>query len=146
MKIKRIGLIAASISCFLLSAAIPAMAAPKYKLQLTGIVCHDTEDWTGADEPYLNVDGRRVWTAGSMNNGDVQDLRIVPPITFITSTQIKLYDADIGSFFDRDDYLGTVTVNSSQAGVNGAGKDNIGYFRKDGAKYDLYYSVQQIEW
>jgi hypothetical protein len=146
MKIKKIGLLVASVSGFLFSAAIPAMAVPKYQLKFVGIQCYQTEDWTGPDEPYLIIDGRQVWRAGSMNNGDVQDLRIVPPVTFFSSSQIKLYDADAGSWFDRDDHLGTVTVTSSQAGENGQGMNHIGRFRGDGASYDLYYTVQQIEW
>ena len=106
------------------------------KLQLISLVCHGTEDYTGADEPYLLVKGRRIWGPESMNDNDVEDLSRVSPISFSSKARIDLYDQDAG-WLDDDDHLGTTYARASFAGRG----EYEHHFRGDGAHYTLTYQV-----
>ena len=106
------------------------------RLKLISLVCHDTEDWTGADEAYLLVKGRRIWGPQSMNDNDAADLRGVFPVSFTSSARIDLYDQDAG-WFDNDDHLGTAYAYASQVGT---GEKQVS-FTKSGASYTLFFEV-----
>ncbi len=82
-------------------------------LKLISLECHDTEDDTGADEAYIRVNGRKVWSA-DINDGQTQDLGKVERIEFVDNSRIDLYDGDTG-VFDPDDHLGTQYVWNRQA-------------------------------
>ncbi|MBE9591881.1 MAG: hypothetical protein IMF19_00225, partial [Proteobacteria bacterium] len=75
------------------------------ELELISLVCKATEDWTGADETYLLLNGRRVWGPNSMNDNDVEDLSRMPKASFHSKVRVDLYDQDSG-WFDDDDHLG----------------------------------------
>ena len=66
-------------------------------LLLQWIQCHGTEDWTGADEPYLLVCGRKVWT------------QVPSAIQYRLPSFPLRYDQDFG-LWDDDDYLGSWIV------------------------------------
>lgn len=108
-------------------------------LTLKTLYCHETEDWTGADEPYLRVNGKTVWS-GSLN--DEQDTNLLDKngnlLTFALNGQatIKLFDKDFG-WFDDDDFLGQVEVTTQEIGLG----DQIAFFTLDGANYELTYTV-----
>ena len=49
-------------------------------LRLISLYCSATEDSTGADEPYLHVNGIKVWGSESpgLNDQETVDLSAVP--------------------------------------------------------------------
>ncbi len=106
----------------------------RYFLRLLTLSCERTEDTTGADEAYLEVNGRRVWAA-SMNDG--QHKKVDEEIEFTDSVSVALYDADGSTFFDSDDYLGQTRITTAEAG-NGEKQQR---FSRDGARYVLAYQV-----
>lgn len=106
-------------------------------LRLRTLHCHQTEDFTGADEPYLRVQGAVVWGPSSLNNGQVANLSPVALIPFFGLATIELFDQDTDGIFDPDDFLGALTASHAQAG-QGA---QSGQFTGDGASYTLVYEV-----
>lgn len=118
-----------------------------YKLHLISIRCNETEDYTGADDAYICVDGRRIWGPAKMNNGDVQDLRMVFPVRFKRDTQfiaLSLYDQDSNWEvvtndlpLDEDDFLDTVSIPAIDAGKG----ELRCSFTGDGASYEITYRV-----
>jgi hypothetical protein len=120
----------------------PVSAYTTRYLSLVSLKCIETEDWTGADEPYLivryGITDNVVWS-GSLNDGQTADLKPLPSFPFHVyerggSVQILLLDRDSP---DENDLLGKVTVSSTEAG--------LGYrtvkFNDDGANYELTYYV-----
>ncbi|MCB5292362.1 hypothetical protein [Arthrobacter sp. SO3] len=98
-------------------------------LQLKLIQCHGTEDWTGPDESYLLIGGRKVWGSQSMNDGAQEPLTQVSGVPFENSLRLSLYDQDSG-LWDDDDYLGSWVVwggehtqGEKEARFNGDGAD-----------------------
>ncbi len=107
-------------------------------LTLLSLLCNETEDWTGADEPYLRVNGRQTWR-GSLNDGDSVDFGIGQTgldVSFSQLATIQLYDDDFG-WFDNDDFLGSVQATTDQIGLG----EQTAYFTGDGASYELTYIV-----
>ncbi len=125
-----------TIMFFIISfTTLPALSfAQSMVLVLKSLECHETEDWNGADEPYLTVNGKKVWN-GVMNDGDIETLSIRRTVS--SPAYIKLYDTDSG-MFDKNDHLGTVTATSSMKGRG----TMTGGFTQDGANYTLYYHVE----
>ncbi len=112
--------------------AASAQATTRY-LKLVSLQCITTEDWTGADEPYLNVGGNTVWS-GSLNDSQSANLTGLSATPFFGQIEIELYDDDSP---DGDDWLGTGVAHDWQAG---SGYQTI-YFTQDGARYKLTYYV-----
>lgn len=109
------------------------------KLRLISLYCSTTEDSTGADEPYLLVNGNQVWGMESpgLNNGDTADLSAVPVIDFDTRARVELFDRDLGGALDPDDLLGRFYAGKMQAG-----QGELEYkFTLDDADYTLTYEV-----
>jgi hypothetical protein len=110
-------------------------AAPKFTVVVDSLLCHVTEDNTGADEPYLLGNNVRFWGNGSLNNE--QSATVDRSFDAQGNASIKLYDADLGAWPDYDDYLGTVSVTADQIGQG----DITGKFTGDGASYEIVYHV-----
>ena len=106
----------------------------RYFLRLLTLSCERTEDTTGADEAYLEVNGRRVWAA-SMNDGQLRN--VDEEIEFAGSVSVALYDADGSTFFDSDDYLGRTRITTAEADTG----EKEHRFSRDGARYVLTYRV-----
>lgn len=110
-------------------------------LKLKHLYCQETEDWTGADEPYLRVNGSKKWSSNSLNTGegiDLFDNRGNPlEVSFNGQAVISLYDSDGNHWYDRDDFLGSWTVTNQEIGRG----DLIASFNLDGASYQLFYEV-----
>jgi hypothetical protein len=104
------------------------------KLKLKSLYCQKTEDTTGSDEAYLVINGEQIWGDQPINDQDPRPINI--EFDFSKEVKIKLFDRDTG-IFDRDDYLGTVTITEDQAGQG----EKEGNFTEDGADYTLYYEV-----
>lgn len=106
------------------------------QLRLISLHCRKTEDWSGPDEAYLLVKGRRHWGPQSMNDGDAADLSATRPVGFQAKARIDLYDEDAG-WPDDDDHLGRTYAREAQAG-----KGDVEHrFTGDGADYLLTYEV-----
>lgn len=115
---------------------LPALSfAESMVLVLDTLKCHETEDWNGADEPYLTISGIGTVWSGVMNDGDQRTLN--QRRTVGSPAYIKLYDTDSG-MFDKNDHLGTVIATSSMKGRG----TMTGGFTQDGANYTLYYHVE----
>lgn len=114
-------------------------AQTQSRLVLVSLHCEETEDTTGADEPYILVNGNRVWGPGSLNDNDTVDLsKAVNPIAFANHANIQVWDQDTGAF-DDDDKLGDFTVSSEEV----AEGDKSRRISGDGSKYTLFYRVEK---
>lgn len=111
------------------------------KLHLKNLYCRETEDLAGADEPYLRVNGPKIWSSNSLNTGENVDLLnkngMPLEIDFDVKATISLYDSDGNHWYDRDDFLGSWTVTNLDIGRG----DQIAYFTLDGASYELAFAV-----
>jgi hypothetical protein len=116
--------------------AVSAQSTDHY-LQLVSLKCIETEDWSGADEPYLKIAGVRAWGSDGLNDGETADLRGVAAWKLYARSQvdIALYEFDSP---DGDDWLGTVVVSVQEQA--GQGLRTIS-FTRDGAKYQLTYYI-----
>lgn len=121
-----------------MSAPASADASTQFKVYIESLMCNETEDWSGPDEPYLLGNDNRIWGNGSLNNG--QSTSVGVSFTSVGTASIKLYDSDAGSWFDRDDFLGEIVVDSSQLNQG----RQTGRFTRDGANYTITYYVQPV--
>jgi hypothetical protein len=104
---------------------------------ITRLHCHETEDYTGADECLLKIfkDGHHYGSyRQDMNNGNDWSLNITT--IFSNKVEIELWDEDAG-LWDDDDFLGRVTITrDNSGGRNGNSSD----FTLDGARYTIYWN------
>jgi hypothetical protein len=106
------------------------------QLRLISLFCSTTEDTTGADEPYLLVNGVKVWGSEvpGLNDQQTADLSAVPVIAFDTRARVELFDEDSP---DDDDLLGRFYAGKGQLG-----QGEVEYkFVEDDADYTLTYEV-----
>jgi hypothetical protein len=106
-------------------------------LRLISIFCRATEDFTGADELKILVNGTERWR-GSLNDGQSASLRALPLIEFSSTARIELYDEDQGGP-DNDDFLGRHNATASEVGQG----EKFPSFTEDGANYTITYQVQR---
>lgn len=100
-------------------------------LRLKSLKCNKTEDFIGADDPYLHVNGDKIWGPIKAKKGDV--LIINEHTTIKSKAIIELWEKDI----DRDDHLGTHITTVSEVGAG----DMHASFVESGADYELTYEV-----
>nr|QNO48667.1 hypothetical protein AMAKCJMG_00001 [Methanosarcinales archaeon ANME-2c ERB4] len=102
-------------------------------LRLLALACRKTQE--AIDEPYLEVNNRRVWGPHSMNDGDSESLDI--DVEFSRVAHVDLWEYDRA----RSDQIGGKDVDSS---ISGAGTQRVNL---DGrrAKYTLTYEVIEEE-
>jgi hypothetical protein len=100
-------------------------------LNLKNLKCIITEDRIGADDPYLHVNGTKVWGPIKARAGD--DLIINEHIKFKSKAIIELWEQDI----DPDDHLGTHIISNEDLG---SGAKTL-KFTENGADYELSYEV-----
>jgi hypothetical protein len=133
-----VSLATALLLALLVTPAKPAKAAePQSYLQLISLICRDTEDTWGADEPYLRVDGNTVWS-GRLNTNDSANLQGSPEIPFgyTGSINVELFEDDSP---DNDDFLGEKFVSYTEAD----GTNKTAVFDLDDARYTLTYRVRR---
>ncbi len=85
------------------------------QLPLASLHCRKTEDWTGADEAYLVVKGKRRWGPQLMNDGDTVDFVGTRPVSFQSKARIDLYYEDTG-WLAADDHLGRTYARAAHEG------------------------------
>ncbi|GAA0946368.1 hypothetical protein GCM10009554_42100 [Kribbella koreensis] len=76
-------------------------------LKITHIVCHQQEDFTGADDAYLVQDGKVLWGPVQMISGDSKDIQDVPV------TQDHVLTLMEGDSPDDDDNLGAKKITGA---------------------------------
>ncbi|HEY9666898.1 MAG TPA: hypothetical protein V6C91_08835 [Coleofasciculaceae cyanobacterium] len=103
------------------------------KLHLKYMIVHDTQEWP-QDEVYMKIDGRQVWSEGSVAVGDTLEIYKTFDITGF-SDKITLFEDDWWPNGDED--LGSHTVNIGEAGL----VDQKAFFTQAGANYELVYDV-----
>ncbi len=92
---------------------------------------YDTQEWP-QDEPYLQVNGKTIWSSGGVGNGhhgvgktfDIEGY----------SDTLSLWEND--SWPNNDEFLGENKIYSWQRGT-----DMELFFTKEGANYKLVYDV-----
>lgn len=105
------------------------------RLKLLDLRCIKSQE-SGGDEPYLLVDGEKVWKSEEMNSGEFVSLRSLDLIHFEDKIKVELMEKDSG-MFNRDDKLGACMIRET-----GLGKDELDCeFDEDGAHYMLIYKV-----
>jgi hypothetical protein len=104
------------------------------EVRLVRLACITTED-SGADEAYLNYNGVRVAGPHDINDGETWDLGIVRPISGIAT--VDLFDEDSP---DEDDFLGRVTITTSELNLGLRNQD----MKEDDAHYTLFYRVDEV--
>lgn len=105
------------------------------RLKLLDLRCMKSQE-SGGDEPYLVVNGDKVWKSDEMNSGDMVSLRSLDLIEFEGNIKIELMEKDSG-IFNKDDKMGSCVVRES-----GLGKDELDCeFDEDGAQYMLIYKI-----
>jgi hypothetical protein len=105
-------------------------------LRLISLFCSTTEDTTGADEPYILVNGNKVWGSESpgLNDTETADLSAVPVLPFNTRARVELFDNDSP---DDDDLIGRFYAGKLQVG-----QGELEYkFVEDDADFTLTYEV-----
>ena len=101
-------------------------------LKLGSITCHKQEDWTGDDDPYVKVNGRRVWGPKSMDVGQTREINHW--VGFSRRAHVVLYECDS---WDGDDHLGAHTLTREHIGI---GEQEYA-FSEDGANYTIWIEV-----
>lgn len=84
-----------------------------------------TED-VASDEPYLKVNGRKVWGPRSIDEGQQRPIGVVVH----EGDKVSLYEEDLGGPFDDDDFLGDAEVKGASGTLE---------FSRDDANYTLSY-------
>ncbi|WP_199043834.1 hypothetical protein [Glycomyces salinus] len=136
----RIRIAAAGAAAAVMATAVPAAAsaaeeewdATRYYLMYRSSACiesltvHEAEDWSApGDEPYLTVDGWRIWESpGSMDDGATAAVNR----TVAVGSVVAAWDYD---WPDPDDFIGSDTVGSRGGTLT---------FQGDGAHYSARYS------
>lgn len=105
-------------------------------LKLVSLECVKTEDWTGDDKIYIEVN-REKHIIGVFNKGDIIDIDLV--FSFKNSICIRILEDD-PDFLDGDDFLGEVCPDYAD---KSAGSDILSTIKYglSGCKYILRYRV-----
>ncbi|MFI0405773.1 hypothetical protein [Actinomadura sp. 3N508] len=129
-------LLAAPVLALTLAGGAPATAtaqetSTKAAVNLTRLVCYETEDSSGGDEIYIRINGKKVWSIADSINCD-HDKPNHYPINRKAKTgdQVSLYDKDGDLPGDSDDHLGTDTVEGNRGSL---------VFNLDEALYTIEY-------
>lgn len=134
-----LALLGALAAALVIVAPSPAAAAPAVQtvqLHIVNIECLFQNDTFGSDEPYLLVNGARVWSGSNVDDGDVA--RVDYQSGFDDVIQIDLWEDD-GGLSGRDDHIATWFIFDSEVGT---GTHTVQSPWDSGAGlYDLTYEV-----
>jgi hypothetical protein len=100
-------------------------------LKLKQLTCNKTEDNIGSDQPYLHVNGEKIWGPVKAKAGD--SLIVNEQYQFKSNATVELWELDI----DPDDHLGAHVVNHAESGTG----ESTAHFTGSGADYLLTYEV-----
>jgi hypothetical protein len=107
-------LIAGLVALVVVVNAVPSAAASTFHITLVQIECLDKEDSTinGADEPYIEINGSRVWSGSGFRDGDSENS--LGTFLIGNTANVRLWEQDAAP--DNDDLIGSVGVGASDAG------------------------------
>ncbi|TMR07346.1 hypothetical protein ETD83_00955 [Actinomadura soli] len=130
------GVLAVPVLALVLAGGAPAAATAqetrtKAEVNLLRLTCYETEDTSGGDEIYLQINGRTVWSTADSINCD-HDHPNHRPINRRAKTgdQITLYDKDGDLPGDSDDHLGSDVIEGDRGSL---------VFNLDDALYTVDY-------
>ena len=92
------------------------------------IRCHKRQD-NSYDEPYITVNGKRVWGGEKMSEGQTREIH--QDSRFVRRAVVRLYEAD---WPDADDFLGKHVITRADIG---SGEQEL-RFREAGANYSIW--------
>ncbi|MEU5882387.1 hypothetical protein [Spirillospora sp. NPDC047279] len=121
-----------ALTMALLGGAVPAAAAPAAvraaSVNMHTLTCYETEDTSGGDEVYIQINGQTVWSSADSIDCD-HNAPATRPVNRLAKTgdTISLYDSD---FPDADDHLGSDTIEGDRGTL---------VFNLDDALYTLDY-------
>jgi hypothetical protein len=94
----------AAVALGVATLAVAPLTANAQTLQITHITCHEQEDFNGADDIYLQVDGGTIMESVQFVTGDSKD------IANVSVEQGKVLVMREGDFPDEDDNLGQLKI------------------------------------
>ena len=97
--------------------------------RLIRITCHEQEDWTGDDEPYIKINGKVVWGPKDMRKGETRE--IYRDYQFNHRARVALYERDD---WDPDDFLGEHVITRADIDKG----EQAFSFMEDGANYTIW--------
>lgn len=130
----------AGVAVLLVAGVSPAVAGPRARVAATLHVIDTTCRWQndsfGSDEPYLRVNGVRVWSGSNVDDGDREPVEFW--IGFDEVVQVELWEDD-GGLTGEDDRIATWYVFAGEAGTGVKTVQSPWETRP--ALYDLRYEV-----
>lgn len=100
--------------------------------RLIRITCHEQEDYTGKDHPYITVNGKHVWGPTGMEEGETREIR--SNYRFPRRAWVRLYEQDD---YESDDFLGEHIITRTDVGQG----EREYTFAEDGANYSIWIEV-----
>jgi hypothetical protein len=97
---------------------------------------YSSYDLGDVDEPFLIVDGAKIWSA-RMETDETEDLSKIKPIPFEDCVKLELWEKDPG-VLGEDDLLGQIRICSDKKSTSIHSYD----FKLGTAKYTLNYKVE----
>ena len=78
--------------------------------KLIRITCHKENEYA-SDEPYIVVQGKRVWSAEGVDKGESREINL--EFRFTRELRVRLYEADLG--WD-DDFIDEHIIGPAHTG------------------------------
>ena len=100
--------------------------------RLIRITCHEQEDYTGRDHPYITVNGKRLWGPKGMRKEETRE--ILRNYQFPRRAKVRLYEQDD---YEPDDFLGEHEITRADIGEG----EQEYTFAEDGANYSIWIEV-----
>jgi len=101
-------------------------------LQLVGVECISQEDFTGTDQIYIQIDGRKITNTARISSGSYLDLTNLDPISLSGGVTVTIWEED----WDPDDLLLKKYIDCSSKGAGEKYANGT-----SAANYKLYYKV-----
>jgi hypothetical protein len=110
-----------------------------HTLHVGNLHCTKTEDWTGPDECRLEVkiDNLPFAPLPVQSLNDNRDFDYNVDFAFFDHAAVQLFDEDVGTFVDPDDFLGSATLETGDYARDVT-------FDRDDAKYTLSVKVKPL--
>ena len=83
------------------------------QLHLLDLKCRAENDSFGSDEPYINVDGQRVWSRNNVDRGDIELVNL--RFDFDEAITVELWEDD-GGLTGGDDLMGRWFMFAAESG------------------------------
>lgn len=118
MPVTLVALLSVLLSSFVsLTSAAPAAAGTGTQavaqLHLLDLKCRAENDSFGSDEPYIVVNGQRVWTGSNVDRNDVELVNL--RFNFDEVVTVELWEDD-GGLSGGDDHMGTWHIFAAELG------------------------------